>query len=304
MDFFKTTYKFIIVICLLFGLQFQTQAVDPNPFELVYRLDDSAKIAINSPRGNPFAIAEPALSLQKQQEEAARYDEDVLVQISRYKGDKAISKNWLLVMIVPLLLLLTLIASLFRDKLNILFKSFTNGNIQNIAYRESIGRTNIHSFLLYLVSIISFGLFGLVIFVNSHVNTENFFKALVISQVLSASYMLMKYAGIYFVRTVFPHKKTMDMYLFMFGQYNHVLGMALIPFSIFLAFAPSEAVNIIKYVTFGLIGFWWLMRMFRGLQIGSKFMSINIFRFFAYLCTVEIAPVLILLTTLKLMLSI
>jgi hypothetical protein len=304
MRFLKTTYKIVIVICLLFGIHTPTEAVDPNPFELVYRLDDSAKIAINSPRGNPFEIASPALSLQKEQEEAARYDEDVLVQISRYEGDRAVSKNWLLFMIIPLLLILTLVASLFRDKLNALFKSFTNGNIQNMAYRESIGRANVHSFLLYIVSIMSFGLFGLVLFINSHINTENLFKALVVSQVLSASYLLTKYFGIYFVRTVFPHKKIMDMYLFMFGQYNHILGIALIPFTVFLAFAPIEAVTIIKYTTFFFIGFWWIMRMLRGLQIGSKFMSMNIFRFFAYLCAVEIAPVLILLTTLKLILSI
>lgn len=304
MKFFKTTYKTLIVICLLFGMHTQTEAVDPNPFELVYRLDDSAKIAINSPKGNPFEIAKPALSLQKKQEEAARYNNDVLVQISRYKGDKTVSKNWLLLMIVPLLLILTLVASLFRDKLNVLFKSFTNGNMQNMAYRESIGRANVHSFLLYIVSILSFGLFGLVLFMNSHVNTENFFKALVVSQVLSASYLLTKYFGIYFVRTVFPHKKVMDMYLFMFGQYNHILGMALVPFTIFIAFAPVEAVSIIKYTTFFFIGCWWIMRLLRGLQIGSKFMSMNIFRFFAYLCTIEIAPVLILLTTLKLILNI
>jgi hypothetical protein len=304
MIFFKTTYKIVIVICLLFGLHSQTQAVDPNPFELVYRLDDSAKTAINNPRGNPFDIAIPSLSLKKKQEEAARYSDDVLVQISRYEGDRTVSKNWLLFMIVPLLLILTLVASLFRDKLNVLFKSFMNGNVQNMAYRESIGRANVHSFILYIVSIVSFGLFGLVLFINSHINTENFLKALVVSQVLSASYLLTKYFGIYFVRTVFPHKKIMDIYLFMFGQYNHILGMALIPFTIFLAFAPVEAVNVIKYTTFALIGFWWLMRMLRGLQIGSKFMTMNIFHFFAYICTVEIAPMLILLTTLKLILSI
>ena len=304
MEFLKTTYKIVIVICLLLGMHSQMQAVDQNPFELVYRLDDSAKIAINSPRGNPFDISNAALSLQKEQEEAARYSDDVLVQISRYEGDKAVSKNWLLLMIVPLLLLLTFVASLFRDKLNVLFKSFMNGNVQNMAYRESIGRANVHSFLLYIVSIMSFGLFGLVLFMNNHINTENFFKALVVSQVLSASYLLTKYFGIYFVRTVFPHKKIMDMYLFMFGQYNHILGMALIPFTVFIAFAPIEAINVIEYTTFVLIGFWWIMRMLRGLQIGSKFISMNIFHFFAYLCAVEIAPVLILLTTLKLILSI
>lgn len=276
---------------------------EPNPFDLRYRLDKVDQLAITAPKGNPFNISPPAESLKKKLKEKEKYKEDVIFQLSRYEDDRSVPRNWLLFLILPLLLMLTLIASLFREKLNLLYKSFINSNMLNLAYRESVGRTNIHNFLLYILSIISFGVFGLVLFMERNINTENFLEAIVIALSLSAVYILTKLLCIYFVKAVFSDKKNMGSYLFMFGQYNFILGILLIPFITFLAFAPSSATNIISYIAFFFIAIWWIMRILKGLQIGSKFISINIFRFFAYLCTVEITPVIILLTTISLILS-
>lgn len=307
MNLFLEKIKYCLLIGMIFFLPFslftQEEVQEPNPFELVHRLDKSEQLAIIQPKGNPFNISKPAESLKKKLKEAEKYgDNNTIVQISRYKGDKDVSRNWLLAFIIPMILFLTLIATLFREKLSSLFKSFTNSNMLNLAYRESIGRTNIHSLFLYILSIISFGFYGLVLSLNDAVNSENFWKAILVALSLSAAYVISKLFLIFFVKTVFPKKKTMDFYLFMYGQYNHLLGLILIPFSIFLAFSPPASTQIITYLSFIFIGFWWIMRIIRGLQIGSRFISINIFRFFAYICTVEIAPIIILFTTLKLIL--
>lgn len=297
---------YLIIPCLLFIVSTSSYAQDsqdPNPFELLYRLDKEDQLAIIAPKGNPFDIAVPAESLKKELKEQEIHSKDTIFQLSRYEGDKPVPKSWLLFLILPILLILTLVSSLFRDKLTLLHRSFINSNMMNLAYRESAGRTNIHSLFFYLLSIISFAIFGLILFVNSNVNTENFIQAVSTALFLSAVYVITKYLGIFFVKTVFPHKKTMGIYLFMFGQFNHFLAVALIPFSIFLAFAPSTTTPIIGYISLFFISIWWIIRLIRGLQIGSKFISMNIFRFFAYLCTVEITPILILLTTLRFILD-
>lgn len=307
MGAFLRKYCCVLILgLLLFSTVSESHAQnddEPNPFELLYRLDQAERLAIVAPKGNPFDISAPAKSLEKELKEKEIYNEDVLFQLLRYEGDKPVPKSWLLFLILPLLLMLTLIASLFRDKLNLLYKSFTSINMLSLAYRESVGRTNIHSLLLYVLSIISFGIFGFVFFVNSNINTENFFQGISAALFFSAVYVIAKYFCIFFVKTVFPNRKTMGLYLFMFGQYNHLLAISIIPLSIFLAFAPSSTTTIIGYISLVFIAFWWIIRLIRGLQIGSKFISIDIFRFFAYLCTVEITPVFILLTTLRFILD-
>ena len=307
MGAFLKKYRYLLIFgLLLVSTVSQNDAQnseEPNPFDLLYRMDKAEQLAIIAPEENPFDISAPAKSLEKELKEKEIYNEDILFQLLRYEGDQPVPKSWLLFLILPLLLMLTFVASLFRDKLILLHKSFTNSNMLNLAYRESVGRTNIHSLFLYILSIISFGIFGFILFVNSNINTENFFQAVSACLFLSTVYVIAKYLCIFFVRTVFSHKKTMGLYLFMFGQYNHLLAISIIPFSVFLAFAPSSATTIISYISLVFIAFWWIIRLIRGLQIGSKFISMNIFRFFAYFCTVEITPILILLTTLRFILD-
>ncbi len=304
--------RLVIIICaflvLLLGSPTTTEGQDggsqSNPFDLLYRLDDDARKAALTPATNPFDISSPAEALKKQQEEEAKYQTDFLIEISRYEGDQAVPRNWLLFVIVPLILFLTVVSSLFRDKISTIYKACTNGNYLSLSYRESMGRTNFHTFFFYILSILSFAAFGLILAVNEFINNENFWQAMMVAIGLSTAYILSKSFGIAFVRSVFPNKKTMDYYLFMFGQYNFLLGLVLIPFSIFIAFSPGTAQQIITYIALIIIGIWWIMRIFRGLQIGSRFLSGNIFRFFIYLCTVEIAPIIILFTILKLILNV
>jgi len=230
MGAFVKKYRYLLIVCLLLlstGTEADTQNnEEPNPFELLYRLDKADQLAIIAPEGNPFDISAAAKSLEKELKEKEIYDEDILFQLLRYEGDQAVPKSWLLFLILPLLLILTLVASLFRDKLALLYKSFINSNMLNLAHRESVGRTNIHSLFLYILSIISFGLFGFVLFVNRNINTENFFQAASAALLISTVYVIAKYLCIFFVKTVFPHKKTMGIYLFMFGQYNHLLAIS------------------------------------------------------------------------------
>ena len=64
--------------------------------------------------------------------------------------------------------------------------------------------------------------------------------------------------------------------------------------SIFIAFAPSNLKLILIYLAFILIIGIYSFRVLRSLFLASKYISLHKFHFFMYLCTIEIAPVLIL----------
>ncbi len=93
---------------------------------------------------------------------------------------------------------------------------------------------------------------------------------------------------------ILPVEKTLLFYLFNIRIINYALGMVLIPFLFILAFADNMY---LEGTIWGILIVVWtfvLYRCYRGLLIGEQIMKFNKFHFFIYLCTFEIAPILIL----------
>ncbi len=289
---------------LFLGISISTaQKTTPNPFDLTFRLDKEEQLAIEKPDFNPFDISSPTSSLLTERKEALKKSGKAFWQLRRFEGDLQVSRNIFLGITISLLLFTTIVVSLFRDKLSTTFQSVRNINLMNIAYRDMAGRFHPHILFFDFISIISFALYGTFLFIDTHLNSSNILQALITAFLLSSFYYFSKWSILSVLKHIFPNKKEFGKYILMFHQMNHVLGLLLIPFIIFFAFSDENITYIATIISFIVIGFWYMARLFRGLQIGGKFLSINIFRFFAYLCSVEIAPLVVLLTTIKLILS-
>jgi len=108
-----------------------------------------------------------------------------------------------------------------------------------------------------------------------------------------------KHIVLFVIREVFPIQKEIAEYNFTITLFLSILGLILMPCSLILGFAPETMATISLYfigiVTVLVLGY----LAFRALLIGSKFLSTNRFHFFMYLCTVEIAPLLILIKVVK-----
>ena len=94
---------------------------------------------------------------------------------------------------------------------------------------------------------------------------------------------------------IFPVGKEVAKYHFTITIFNLLLGLLLLPLNRFIAWGPPELAQKLIYFTFGLIGVFYLMQCFRGLKIGGKFLATAQFHFLAYLCAIEIAPLVVLL---------
>ncbi len=296
-------YLWLVICFLLPSLDINAQAENANPFDLIHRLDKEEQIAITAPAYNPFDVVPPADILEIKRKEALKEKANYAFEVTRFEGDKSVNKNSLLYLVIPFLILVTLIVSLFRDKINVMIQSARSNNLMNIAHRDSQGRFHPHNVFFYGLSIVSFALYGLLMCINSNVNQDNFIKALIVAITLSFAYLVSKIMLLHGLKSIFPNKNEFSQYIFMVTQYNHLLGLALVPFIIFLAFSTTKVIGIVSIISYVIIGFWWLLRALRSFQIGGKFLTINIFRFFAYLCTVEIAPLIVLYTTIKLILG-
>lgn len=114
--------------------------------------------------------------------------------------------------------------------------------------------------------------------------------AVLISCVYSVKFLLLKLAGF-----VFRLDKPIANYIFNIFLINNILGVFLIPLLISITFLPGMYVKYIfnLAVIFVIVSF--IYRLVRGIIIGLSQEVFSIFYLFLYLCTLEIAPLLILI---------
>jgi len=74
--------------------------------------------------------------------------------------------------------------------------------------------------------------------------------------------------------------------------YNRMVGLFLLPIIAILPFISKNAMSTMFYIGFFVIGLFYLLRIFRGIQIGIK-NKLSIFYLILYLCALEILPIMV-----------
>jgi hypothetical protein len=96
------------------------------------------------------------------------------------------------------------------------------------------------------------------------------------------------------VSTSFPVDKEAHLYSFVTMLINILLGVVLTPVNLIVAFAPEPFPQILIWIGLAAILLFYLFRQLKGLFISGRFLAQYQFHFFLYLCTIEIAPLLII----------
>jgi hypothetical protein len=105
----------------------------------------------------------------------------------------------------------------------------------------------------------------------------------------------LKHMGLYLFGKLFLVSKDAVLYNFTIMIYYVVLGIILISFNIIVAFGPESWHNILLNIPLSIFVLFILVRNIMGLRIISGYFGNRLFQTFLYLCTFEIAPVLILI---------
>ena len=114
--------------------------------------------------------------------------------------------------------------------------------------------------------------------------------ALLISFAYSAKFIILKFTGY-----LFRIDKAIATYIFNIFIINNVLGILLILLVIGIAYLPAEATQYLVPAAAMFVGFAYIYRFLRGLFIGFSYNSYSNIYLFLYLCTLEIAPILIII---------
>jgi hypothetical protein len=193
------------------------------------------------------------------------------------------------------LVLFTSLFSLNRSILGRSYQGFLNENFTKNIFREH-EKSVFSGYSLYFIFYILFG--GMAIYLASnHFATKLPYSGL--SMLLVCIFGLgilifIKFLFLSLLSFVFPVKKEVGFYKFSIIVFGTIMAMVLIPFVVLVTFGPSDIHGIALKIMFGVWGLILAYRSLRGILIGERFISENIFHFLVYLCTVEIAPVFVL----------
>jgi len=289
-----------LLLLIFFSTSLGAQNTD-NPFEIQHRADKKEKpvelinddvveekdiasenpfnVVRTSPQISPTSVS-PKKAVKKKADKTPVIVDD---------------KNFLFGLTLGMLLLIALITTIYRNQLIRAYRAFTNENVMRMLHREKGTAAYVPYYILYALFILNAGIY--IYLLLRHYNQLSWTPNV---QLLGYTIggvgiiMFLKHMVLRFLGSVFPISKETSMYNMTITIFGIVLSIILFVSNIIIAYAPTSILSAFVYFSLFLIGGIYFFRQIRGLSIGTKFFNRNKFHFFLYLCTVEIAPILIL----------
>jgi len=263
-----------------------------NPFELTFRLPKTVLADGTEAEKNPFDVVPHRVpGVAKAMAENATEAFRPFSVLPRGGGMTQPTLFWIL---MGMFGLLTISIAMNRGAVGKAWRGFLNESALTLAQRESAGiMGSTPYYLLYANFLLQAGLF---IFLVTRVFKKEAYNNLGFLLFCLFGAGIMFLSKHFFLRVsdgLFPLGNTAQRYNFLIIIFNCVLGLFLVPFNLLLAFS-GKLEGLLVFWTLGLVAIFYLYRALRSSALGSKFLADDQFHFLLYLCTVEIAPVLLL----------
>ena len=202
------------------------------------------------------------------------------------------NQNTLFVITILVLLLLAILLAVNRSMINKAYRAIANDNFLRFLFREYKSMPWLY-WLFYIYFFINAGFF---LYLMAHYFDwfEGRFSLLLLSILAIMVVYVIKHFSLQIISSSFPVEKETQLYGFVTMLINILLGILLTPINLISAFAPEPFVEWAIWA--GIFAFicLYLFRQLKGLFIAGRFLHSYRFHFFIYLCTAEIAPLLII----------
>lgn len=267
-----------------------------NPFELIYRLPKTALAGVPGTDlpVNPFDVMpHRAPGVTEGMAENATEAFNPFAVLPRGGG---LPNGALFTVLISMMAMLTFSVASNRSAVAKAWRGFLNDNSLNLAQREASGLVgSTPYYMLYVNFLLNAGVF---IFLVTRIFQEQNFNNLPFLLICIGGAVfafLFKHVMVNGVSYLFSTEQESRRYNFLIIIFNCVLGLFLVPFNFLIAFsAKGDYQVLLAFWMLGLVTIFYAYRALRSASIGSKILSSSPFHFLLYLCTVEIAPVLLL----------
>jgi Domain of unknown function (DUF4271) len=245
-----------------------------NPFDILRGANvrtDSAAIAANKLIENPLSAAPSLMNKQ------------------------TYSKNFLFWIFLFTLILMAFVVSNARTAVQNAYQALLSDNALRQIHRDQVGWGNFGQLALYGLFWLNMGIFAFLMYYR-YVGQSPFgqFATFLLCVGGASLAFSIKHAILFVIANVFPIAKEIKLYNYIIITGGIFLSLVLLPLNIFIAYSPDSLKEIFTYSAFGMIALVYLVRSLRSLSVASPFLMTDQFHFLLYLCTVEIAPIMIL----------
>ncbi|MBS1588766.1 MAG: DUF4271 domain-containing protein [Bacteroidetes bacterium] len=201
-------------------------------------------------------------------------------------------------LLATLLLMLGFIRLSNAKYFQLLWAVFRSPSSSGRSLKEKLQSATVWNLLLNLFFVISLSFYGYLVIERLMPHRAGSFSSEMIFLLLfigvSAVY-LGKYLVIRFSGWAFRVENVTELYLFNVFLINKIMGIALLPLIVLLAFAQPEVAQGAMLVSGLLILFLLINRYVRSWQVFGSFFQYSRFHFFTYLCASELLPLAVLM---------
>ena len=191
-----------------------------------------------------------------------------------------------------LTLFLAFIINIDRGSITKLFKSVTNLNYLNLLYRDQRNRYRPQYILFGILSVLSAAFF-----VKHAVGyLWDIDLSILRSSLVIGGIYLIRHLVMAVISFAFPNNSEINQYSYSIFIFNIILGIGLLLINLFLAFSPPKIAQSCVYLGLALFIIQYGYRSARGLLLSANLIYRNKFRFFMYICTLEIAPIFLIIS--------
>jgi len=204
------------------------------------------------------------------------------------------TKDYLFYLLLGIVALLAFIKVSFSKYFKNLFLLFFQTSLRQKQTREQLLQDTLASLLINCLFLLSAGLFITLLMLYKGWSQMYFWNLYAYSTLVLLLIYLGKYLFISFSGWVFNNQEAAQGYIFLVSMVNRIMGVLLLPFTVFLAFAETNLSTIVITASIGLVILLLLYRYLVSFGSLRNDLKINAFHFFLYLCTIEILPLLLI----------
>ncbi len=204
-------------------------------------------------------------------------------------------KELLFYTLVVLVIIFALLKLAFSKYFNDLFRVFFRTTMKQRQIKEQLMQTPLPSLVFNGFFVASAGLYAN--FLLHHFGfkpVDNFWLLYLYCCIGLSIIYLVKFIGLIVFGWLFNMKKAADSYIFIVFIINKVIGIALLPFNVLLAFTDGTMHSVALMLSWCCIAGLLLYRFILGFAAIRNEVRFNLFHFFLYLCAFEIAPLLLI----------
>jgi hypothetical protein len=212
------------------------------------------------------------------------------ITIKKWEGKEPIFYS-----IIALLIFFALIRNGFHRYLDDLVKTFFRTTVKQRQTKEQLVQSPLPSLLLNIFFLLSIGMFLALLLQYFKLGMQfNFWILFLYCVIGLMAIYAAKYITLRFFGWIFQVSEAIDSYIFIVFATNKIIGIALLPFLVILAFTFGSfnqvAMTLSIAVVLGLLAY----RFFLSYITIHRQVRISLFHFFLYLCAFEIIPLLLI----------